>query len=80
MELLKKNWGFLFARNFVQYRVRFIKLIMASRRVTTTSNVDWQVDKKCNADRAKYMFETSLYCDCEFLVGNEDEKEVICKL
>lgn len=49
---------------------------MANRRMATT-NVDWQVEKKCNAERAKYMFETSLYCDCEFLVGNEEEKEVI---
>ena len=48
---------------------------MANRRAIA-SNVDWQVDKKSNSDRAKYLFETSLYCDCEFLVGNEEEKEV----
>ena len=40
-------------------------------------NVDWHVEKKCNADRARHMFETSLYSDCEFLVGIEDDKEVI---
>lgn len=48
---------------------------MANRRAIA-SNVDWQVDKKSNSERAKYLFETSLYCDCEFLVGNEEEKEV----
>lgn len=48
---------------------------MANRRAIA-SNVDWQVDKKSNSERAKYLFETGLYCDCEFLVGNEEEKEV----
>ena len=56
------------------------KHVVTRKKRLTEVNVDWQVDKKCNADRAKYMFETSLYCDYEFLVGNEDEKEVICKL
>ena len=56
------------------------KHVVTRKKRLTEVNVDWQVDKKCNADRAKYMFETSLYCDCEFLVGNEDEKEVICKI
>ncbi|KAK4005709.1 BTB/POZ domain-containing protein 2-like [Daphnia magna] len=49
---------------------------MANRRAIA-SNVDWQVDKKSNSERAKYLFETSLYCDCEFLVGNEEEKELV---
>nr|CAH0102927.1 unnamed protein product [Daphnia galeata] len=49
---------------------------MANRRAIA-SNVDWQVDKKSNSDRAKYLFETALYCDCEFLVGNEEEKELV---
>ena len=40
-------------------------------------NVDWHVEKKCNADRARHMFETSLYSDCEFLVGIQDDKKAI---
>ena len=55
--------------------VYLLKYDMANRRAIA-SNVDWQVDKKSNSDRAKYLFETALYCDCEFLVGNEEEKEV----
>ena len=45
----------------------------SNRRVST---VDWQMEKKTNSERAKNMFDTSLYCDCEFLVGGEQGKEV----
>ena len=56
------------------------KSAVKRKKRSTEVDVDWQVEKKCNAERARYMFEMSIYCDCEFLVGNEDEKEVICKL
>ena len=56
------------------------KRAVKRKKRSTKVDVDWQVEKKCNAERARYMFEMSIYCDCEFLVGNEDEKEVICKL
>ena len=49
---------------------------MANRRAIA-SNVDCQVDRKNNSDRAKYLFETAFYCDCEFLVGNVEEKRGI---
>ena len=49
---------------------------MSNTRNSRVSNVDWQIDKKTNSERAKHMFDTSLYCDCEFLVGNEEGKEV----
>ena len=37
----------------------------------------WQ-DGKSMLERYLYLFQNSLYCDCEFLVGYEDggEKEV----
>ena len=39
--------------------------------------LDWQIAKMTNGDRARHMLETSLYADCEFLVGGNDEvKEV----
>ncbi len=48
---------------------------MASSRRTV--NLDWQIAKMTNGDRARHMLETSLYADCEFLVGGNDEvKEV----
>ena len=46
------------------------------RLMAANSSIDWQVEKKTNADRAKFLLETSLYCDCQFLVGNEDDKQV----
>lgn len=48
---------------------------MASRKVCNVS-VDWQIEKNTNAERARHMLDTSLYSDCEFLVGNEDDKKV----
>ena len=36
------------------------------KKMSTEVDVDWHVEKKCNADRARYMFETSFYCDCDF--------------
>ena len=50
---------------------------MSNSRNIRVSNLDWQIDKKSNGERAKHMFDTSLYCDCEFLVGNEEEREVL---
>ena len=50
---------------------------MSNTRNNRVSNVDWQIDKKSNSERAKHMFDTSLYCDCEFLVGGEEGKEVM---
>ena len=48
---------------------------MASSRLP--AKLDWQMAKMTNSDRARHMLETSLYADCEFLVGGDDEvKEV----
>ncbi len=41
----------------------------------SVNNQDWQSSKLTTLDRTKHILETSLYADCDFLVG--DEKEVL---
>lgn len=35
-------------------------------------NEDWHSSKSTTLERAKYLLETGLYADCEFLVGGSD--------
>ena len=56
----------------------------SSRRAGTSHSMgnaiseDWQIAKVTNAERARHMLETSLYSDCEFLVGGNDDRKEVC--
>ena len=51
-----------------QYQLNTLEMASSRRPV----KLDWQIAKMTNGDRARHMLETSLYADCEFVVGGDD--------
>lgn len=40
-------------------------------------NSDWQLTKYELKDRGKYLFESGKWADCNFLIGNDDNQQIV---
>ena len=44
--------------------------------MAAVNSINWKIQFKSSADRAKFLLETNVLSDCQFLVGNEHDKQV----